>query len=163
MIGTGGIVGLGVDDAGELLTLQRAAYVTEAQLHQDVSLPALTQSMPEILDELADPAVRAWGIRSGARLVAAMRIRVEGPVAELGRLVVVPDMQGQGLGTRLIDAVDSLLPDMVNRVELFTGEKSVANIRLYQRKGFTEMRRRNVGAYDLAFLARPRESLPHRD
>ena len=27
--------------AGELLTLQRAAYVTEAQLYDDVRLPAL--------------------------------------------------------------------------------------------------------------------------
>lgn len=30
-------------DAGEVLTLQRAAYLTEAQAHDDLSLPPLTQ------------------------------------------------------------------------------------------------------------------------
>ena len=34
---------LGVADAGELMTLQRAAYVTEAQLHDQPFLPPLTE------------------------------------------------------------------------------------------------------------------------
>jgi hypothetical protein len=33
----------GEGDAGEILTLQRAAYVTEAQAHGDLTLPPLTQ------------------------------------------------------------------------------------------------------------------------
>jgi hypothetical protein len=41
-----------VADAGELLTLQRAAYVTEARLYDDPELPGLTQSLPELVDEL---------------------------------------------------------------------------------------------------------------
>ena len=39
--------------AGELLTLQRAAYVTEAQLYDDVRLPALVQTLDDLVDELA--------------------------------------------------------------------------------------------------------------
>ena len=38
--------------AGELLTLQRAAYATEAQLYGDPNLPALVQSLDELRDEL---------------------------------------------------------------------------------------------------------------
>ncbi len=34
--------------AGELLTLQRAAHVTEAQLYDDARLPALTQSLDDL-------------------------------------------------------------------------------------------------------------------
>ncbi len=33
------LVRLGAEDAGEVLTLQRAAYVTEAQAHADLNLP----------------------------------------------------------------------------------------------------------------------------
>lgn len=35
-------------DAGELLTLQRAAFVTEAQVYGDPRLPALTETLDEL-------------------------------------------------------------------------------------------------------------------
>ena len=56
------VVELTITDAGELLTLQRAAYVTEAQLHDDVSLPALTQSLLDLLTELSNSAVHALSL-----------------------------------------------------------------------------------------------------
>lgn len=49
----------GIADAGELLTLQRAAYVTEALLYGDPELPALTQSLAELVDELRFASTRA--------------------------------------------------------------------------------------------------------
>ncbi|RBY80421.1 GNAT family N-acetyltransferase [Blastococcus sp. TF02-09] len=52
--------------AGELLTLQRAAYVTEAQLYDDARLPALVQT----LDELRAELVRCLVAQAGRRLVA---------------------------------------------------------------------------------------------
>src|SRR5690348_12560190 len=94
-----GTVELGPADAGEVLTLQRAAYVTEAQLHDDLALPPLWQPLDELRAELADPAVRALGLREGHRLLAAVRARVDGATASVGRLAVVPDRQGEGLGT----------------------------------------------------------------
>lgn len=142
-------------DAGEILTLQRAAYLSEARLHGDYSIPALTQTLAELEAELADASVIALGIRSGGRLVASVRLRVRGTTAELGRLTVVPDLQGRGLGTRLLAAVDGALPAQVERIELFTGEKSTANIRLYERMGYVEDRRASAGAYDMVFLSRP--------
>lgn len=53
------LVRLGADDAGEVLVLQRAVYVTEAQA--DVNLPPLRQSLAEVAAELADPKVLAVG------------------------------------------------------------------------------------------------------
>src|SRR3569833_495135 len=41
------------EDAGELLTLQRASYATEARIYGDPELPALTQTLPELEAELA--------------------------------------------------------------------------------------------------------------
>jgi hypothetical protein len=35
-------------DAGEVLTLQRAAYVTEARAHGDLNLPPLRQSLSQL-------------------------------------------------------------------------------------------------------------------
>jgi predicted GNAT family N-acyltransferase len=90
---------LGADDVGEMLTLQRAAYVTEAQAHGDLAMPPLVQTLEELRAELAEPAVTGWGFRADGRLVAGVRVRLTGPAsAEIGRLVVAPDRQGAGLG-----------------------------------------------------------------
>ncbi|WP_207547108.1 hypothetical protein [Mycobacteroides chelonae] len=41
-------------DTGELLTLQRAAYVTAAQAHNDLALPPLVGSLDELTAKLAE-------------------------------------------------------------------------------------------------------------
>lgn len=118
-------------DAGEVLTLQRAAYVTEAQLYGDPFLPALTQTLAEVEEDLRGPAL---GVRVGSRLVGSVRWTIEDGVAYIGRLIVAPDMQGQGIGTWLLEAAERA--SGVSVFELFTGDRSEANIRLYTRSGY---------------------------
>lgn len=152
---------LGIEDAGEVLTLQRAAYVTEAQAHGDLDLPPLRQALPELSAELADPAVLALGWRdTNGRLVGAGRARITGAssdIAEIGRLTIAPDRQGQRLGTRLLAAIEAGLPAGVTRLRLFTGERSEGNLRLYARAGYIETGREPTGAgYSLVHLSKPR-------
>ena len=152
---------LGGADAGEVLTLQRAAYVTEAQAHQDLAMPPLTQTLGQLRAELAEPAVTAWGIRAGGRLVASVRVRLTGSeTAEVGRLVVAPDQQGQGLGSGLLRAAEDRLPPAVTAIRLFTGEHSHANLRLYERLGYRETGRTPAGGYELVHLAKARPAVP---
>lgn len=150
------IVALGREDAGELLTLQRAAYVTEAAAHHDFGLPPLTQTLGELEAELANPSVTALGIRDNGRLVGAIRLRASGSVIELGRLIVAPDRQGEGIGTRLLLHAETVHRG-VRELRLFTGEHSTANLRLYTRHGYRETGRTSAGAYQLVHLAK---SLP---
>jgi ribosomal protein S18 acetylase RimI-like enzyme len=154
------LVELGTDDAGEVLTLQRAAYVTEAQAHGDLELPPLRQSVTELSAELGRGDVLAVGWRDDrGRLLAAVRATVssdDGTLAEIGRLAVVPDRQGQGLGSRLLEAVEARLPDGVREIRLFTGERSEANLRLYRRLGYSETHRTGTPAgYALVHLSKP--------
>ena len=125
---------------GELLTLQRAAYVSEAQLYDDVRLPALVQTPDELADELAQSSCLA--ALAGSRLVGAVRTRERGGVLHVGRLVVAPDLQGRGIGTRLLLGAErsTTLP----RAALFTGARSTANLRLYRRHGYVETAREPV-------------------
>ena len=124
-------------DAGEVLTLQRAAYATEAQLYGDPFLPALTQTLAELTDELHSGG--GLGIRDGHRLIGAVRWAVAGRVARIGRLTVAPDVQGRGIGTRLLRAAEHAAG--AARFELFTGHLSAANLRLYEREGYVFSRR----------------------
>ena len=78
---------------------------------------------------------------------------------EIGRLAVVPDYQGQRLGTRLLAAVEEQLPATVAALRLFTGEHSAGNLRLYARLGYRESCRQLTPAgYRLVHLTKDRQA-----
>jgi chorismate mutase/predicted N-acetyltransferase YhbS len=138
-----------IEDAGELLTLQRAAYATEARIYGDPDLPALVQTLDELVAELRQGI--AFKATDGHRIVGAVRGRVEGDLLHIGRLTVAPDRQGRGLGTALLTAIEGAVP-AARRATLFTGHLSTANLRLYERLGYIEERREPL---------RPRVHLVH--
>lgn len=125
---------LQVSDAGELLTLQRAAFVSEAQLYNEPALPPLTQTIDELREELRTS--RGIAAVSGTRMVGAIRMRQHPDTLQLNRLVVAPDMQGMGIGTTLLLAAEAQATS--RRASLFTGDRSTANLRLYRRLGYVE-------------------------
>lgn len=133
---------LDASDVGELLTLQRAAYVTEAQIHADPNLPALVQTLDELREELAT----ALGLKAvaGTRMVGSVRGHISGTTLQIGRLVVAPDWQGRGVATRLLTAIESATD--ASTAALFTGARSTANLRLYRRLGYLEQRRELLNA-----------------
>ncbi len=127
---------IGADHAGELLTVRRAAFVVEAQLYNDPHIPALTQTLDELIEDLQSDAVVTLGAWVGPRLVGSIRVGLEGAKATIGRLAVVPDMQGQGIGTQLLFAVLAFLPEDTTEVWVFTGQNSKHNIALYNKAGY---------------------------
>ena len=136
-------------DAGEVLTLQRAAYVTEAQLYRDAFLPALTQTLEELVDEIESGG--GLVLRMNGRIIGAVRTRVVGGLLHIGRLVVAPDMQGHGFGSILMNAAegeaaatDEDSPLAADAAVLFTGKLSEANLRLYARRGYVETHREQL-------------------
>ena len=128
------------DAAGELLLLQCAAYVPEAQLYDDVRLPALVQTLDEPADELTRSSCLA--ARAGSRLVGAVRSQERDGVLHVGRLIVAPDLQGRGIGTRLLLAAERTT--RLARAALFTGARSTADLRLHRRHGCVDAHRGTV-------------------
>lgn len=127
-------------DAGEVLTVQRAAYVSEAQLYGNPHFSALTESVADVRTAIADSVVLV--ARLGTRIVGAVRGVSDGSVCHVGRLVVAPDMQGQGLGRRLLMAVEQFVP--ASRFTLHTGDRSVGNLGLYRSVGYEVSREERV-------------------
>ncbi|GHF97707.1 MULTISPECIES: GNAT family N-acetyltransferase [Amycolatopsis] len=146
---------LGVADAGEVLTLQRAAYVTEARAHGDLDLPPLLETLEETRAALAG---LSWGVRESGRLVASVRLTVTGPVAVIGRLVVAPDRQGFGLGGALLRFAESAAPAEVAVFRLFTGSKSAGPLHLYAKHGYRETHRTPENNHELVHLEKARAS-----
>ncbi|MCR2813282.1 GNAT family N-acetyltransferase [Microbacterium sp. zg.Y1090] len=136
------------------MTLQRAAFVSEALIYGDPDMPPLTQTLEELQAELADNL--GCVALDGPRIVGAVRARHDGDLLLIGRIAIAPDQQGRGIGTTLLAAVEQRGRDAgATTAELFTGSLSEANLRLYQREGYTESERVPGDGSDQVFLQKP--------
>lgn len=128
-------------DAGELLTLQRACWLSEQLDNPDVRVPAVHESLADVQEWVGEWTVLV--LRRGGRLVGAVRARrggADGRRWDIGRLMVAPDLQGQGLGRRLLAVIEGLAPPEVTAYALFTGARSERNQRMYRRAGYRRTR-----------------------
>ena len=90
-------------DAGELTTLQRACWVSEARANDTHDIPPLVESVDDVAQGMRD--WQTWVVREGGRLVGSVRTRShpdDATVWQIGRLMVAPDLQGRGLGRALL-------------------------------------------------------------
>jgi GNAT superfamily N-acetyltransferase len=135
---------IGPEHAGEVLTLQRAAFVAEARLYGTVEIPPLVETLDQLRHELATTVTMgAW---LGTRLVGAARLTVDGPIGWVSRVAVAPDQQGHGIGSGLLDAVEAAATPDVRRFQLAAGQKSSANRAMYERRGYRDVSRRTDAA-----------------
>ena len=134
-----------VDDAEQILAVQRAAYRLEAERHGVTVLPPLTETRDELTAALRTHVVlvarHSTGVATtpGDPVVGSVRALVRDATAHIGRLSVRPDLQGHGIGRRLLWAIERVTAP-VARYELFTGHLSARNLRLYGRAGYRRIR-----------------------
>jgi ribosomal protein S18 acetylase RimI-like enzyme len=140
-------------DAEAILALQRIAYESEAKLYCDWSIPPLTQTTGSLREELVSSLVLK--ATADGLLVGSVRAGVTAGRCAIGRLIVHPDYQNQGIGSALLRAVEGSFPN-VAEYELFTGSRSEGNIRLYQRHGYSITRTEQLSeAVTLVYLEKP--------
>lgn len=139
-----------------MLTVQRAAFVSEAIIYRSVDMPPLVQTLEELEAELRD--ADGWVARRDGRLVGAIRTRQEGDLLLIGRIAIAPDQQGAGIGRALLEAAED--HSTAGEAELFTASLSEANIRLYERCGYVESQRidQGDGIQEIYFRKRLRDS-----
>ena len=122
-------------DAAELHVLSLACWVPEALLHDDLTIPALHETLDDTTSSLGE--WDTYVVRAAGRLVGAVRGRLDGTVWEIGRLMVAPDLRGRGLGRALLAHAEAVAPSDATAYRLVTGKASAANLRRYQRAGFS--------------------------
>lgn len=121
------------NDLREILDLQYLAYQSEAILLNNFFIPPLMQTLEEVEREF-DEGVFLKAVDDNGVVIGSVRACAKNGTLFIGKLIVHPDFQGQGIGTRLLTEIETVCPQEC--CELFTSDKSVKNIRLYERLGY---------------------------
>lgn len=129
-----------LDDLPEILQLQYLAYQSEAALFGSRDIPPLKQTLDEVTAEFQQGVILK-AVCEG-KIIGSVRAKASQETARIGKLMVHPEYQRQGLGTRLLREIEGCFPG--RRYELFTSTRSVGNIRLYERLGYRIFRREAV-------------------
>jgi phosphoribosylanthranilate isomerase len=122
-----------LEDLPEILALQKLAYHSEAVLNDDFGIPPMVQTQAGIEAEFQQRTfLKAL---QGSRLVGSVRANLENGTCHIGRMIVHPERQNLGIGTRLMHAIETHFAQ-AQCYELFTSKRSVRNLTLYQKLGY---------------------------
>ena len=142
-------------DAGELLTLQRAAYLSEGRLHDSYDFPPLTDDLTAV-EEIITGTTCLVARRAG-RLIGSVFGQPYGEDGWfIGRLMVAPDLQGGGLGRRLLELIEEAAPADTVRSVLVTGAYSDRNQAFYRRRGYRVTAEETRGSVPIVVMERLR-------
>ena len=137
------IVKAEIDDLPAILSLQKLAYQSEAELLNDFTIAPLTQTPEGILDDFNSGIVlKAVEEDNPAEIIGSVRGRFLDGTLHIGKLMVHPSCQNRGIGTALLLGIEALYPGA--RYELFTSEKSIKNLYLYTKNGYAEFKRERL-------------------
>ena len=144
-----------VEDAEVILDLQKRAYLSEAEIYNNASIPPLTQTLDEIRTEFDQQIFLKALIDE--RIIGSVRAYQTEGTCHIGRLIVHPDFQNRGIGSRLMNKIEGIF-EQARRFELFTGDNSERNLYLYQKLGYREYRRQKFQEdLVLVFLGKDRK------
>lgn len=121
------------EDLEKILELQYLAYQSEAKLFGNMDIPPLKQTIEEVYNEFQKGTILKALDDIGV-IIGSVRAYQENGTVYIGKLMVHPEMQRKGIGTKLLLEIEREYPNQ--RYELFTSTKSISNIRLYERLGY---------------------------
>jgi ribosomal protein S18 acetylase RimI-like enzyme len=133
-----------LNDCDEIIRLQRLAYESEAQLYKDWTIPPLTQTATALQQEFADLTILK-AVNAG-KIIGSVRAQLINNVCHIGRLIVHPDFQNQGIGSKLLREIEQTFAH-AKTYELFTGSKSESNIRFYLMHNYQISHTKNISEY----------------
>lgn len=130
-----------INDAEEILVLQKLAFQTEGKLYNNFNIAPLNQTLDEIRLEF-NTHIFLKAVENG-KIVGTVRAYEKSKTCYIGRLAVHPDMQNRGIGTALMKSIENNFQS--SRFELFAGSKSLKNLSLYKKLGYSIYKKESYG------------------
>ncbi len=130
-------------DLKQILELQYLAYQSEARLLNNYNIPPLKQTFEELQQEFQNGLILKAEDELG-KIIGSVRGFIKDNTLYIGKLIVQPAYQGNGIGTRLLAEIEAVYPKV--RYELFTSDKSRKNLELYKKNGYIVFSEKQIAA-----------------
>jgi GNAT superfamily N-acetyltransferase len=122
------------EDLPVILDIQRKAFLEVARTFNLKSMPQIEQTLESLNDEFINGTILKASIANS--IVGSVRAHNDNDTCYIGKLVVLPENQNQGIGKALMNAMENNFKDVVKRYELFTGVRDPRNLYLYDQLGY---------------------------
>ena len=129
------------NDLQVILQLQYLAYQSEADLFGSRDISPLKQTIDEVVEEWSSGTILKM-VDDNNAIIGSVRAQERDGTVYIGKLMVHPDHRHKGYGTMLLSEIEKCFPD--KRYELFKSTRSLDNICLYQKLGYTIFARKAV-------------------
>lgn len=143
-----------VEDAPDILAVQRFAFQSEAERYGDFKIPPLLETEKELEAKIKTQLILKATVNG--EIVGSVRVEEKDDACHVGRLIVHPNFQNQGIATQLLQEIERRFP-LCRKFELFTADKSLKNIHLYEKMGYKKISaNEQTGKITLIFLRKTR-------
>lgn len=129
------------EDLQDILDLQYLAYQSEARLFNNMDIPPLKQTLEDVQNEY-EKGVFLKALDEKGKIIGSVRGYLEDGTVYIGKLMVHPQDQGKGIGTKLLLSIEREF--LGYRYEFFTSTKSKRNIELYEKPGYKVFSEKNI-------------------
>ena len=138
-----------INDAAELLAVQKAAFHQEAVFYNNFAISPLVETVGEYAATFSRYTLLK-AVAEGA-IIGSVRAHRENSTCCITRLVVHPAWQRRGIGTLLMRAIEQRCRS-AERFELFTGAGSAGNISFYTNIGYRVFKRSETTEVPMVFM-----------
>lgn len=130
------------DESLQILEIQKAAFLGQAKIYDNYELPPLTENLESLEKEFSEKTFLKVLLKG--KIIGAARYTVSDyNHVTIEKIVIKPEYQNQGFGTALLKEIESRVPRAI-AFQLFTGNKSVRNIHLYEKLGYKIIKRQTT-------------------
>jgi ribosomal protein S18 acetylase RimI-like enzyme len=137
-----------MEDAYEILTLQKLAYISEAEILGDYTIQPLTQSLDSLVNEFDHNLILKYV--SEGKIIGSIRANEEKGTCYISKLMVHPNHQNKGIGKALVREIENVFSSV--RYELFTSSQSIKNVSFYEKLGFRGYKAEKLATEETIFV-----------
>ena len=122
-------------DLQAVLSLQKTAFMEVAKQMNNYNLPPLLQTIQDIRNDFNTCIILKYIISDG-QIIGSIRCSIyDDNTCHIGKLIVHPDYQRQGIGKVLMSEIEKYFPSC-SKFALFTGEETPNTLYLYTKIGY---------------------------
>ena len=128
-------------DLEEILTLQKLTFESEAKLFNDYLITPLTQSFESIQEDFKNNVYLK--VIYNHRIIGSVRANMKDNICNIGRLIVHPEYQDNGIGKLLMFDIENRFKNC-EKYSLFTAKRIEKNLKFYETLGYEAVKEEKV-------------------